>query len=362
MNVLSIVGARPQFVKAFPLSLALREHHREVLVHTGQHYDEELSDVFFAELSIPEPEYNLGVGSGSHADQTAAMMTGIADVVADESPDVVIVYGDTNSTVAGALVAAKTDSVLAHVEAGLRSHNRTMPEEVNRVVTDHCADILLAPTTDAAENLRTEGLSDRVYPTGDVMYDAILSAKSRALATSTVLDDVGLADGEYVLATVHRAANTDDPVRLRAIVEALIEVPKRVVVPLHPRTSGALEAQGLYETAAAGLELIDPVGYLDFIRLLAGAERVATDSGGVQKEAFYLDRPCVTLRDETEWIELVDCGWNQLVGADADAIYTALTEPIDLPAKPSIYGDGDAAERIVSVLEDHVPTTAAVHG
>lgn len=352
MRVLSVVGARPQFVKAFPLSRVLCQRHEEILVHTGQHYDDKLSEVFFEELSIPKPDYNLGVGSSDHTTQTAAMMTGIAEIVTDESPDAILVYGDTNSTLAGALVAAKTDMTLAHVEAGLRSHNWGMPEEVNRVVTDHCSELLFAPTTVAERNLVKEGISDGVHHTGDVMYDAILMAKERALSRSSILDDLSVDNGEYVLATIHRAGNTDDPARLKTILEALITIPKRIVLPIHPRTEGALQEYGLWDRASDNLEVIDPVGYLDFVRLLAGAERVATDSGGVQKEAFYLDRACVTLRDETEWVELVDCGWNTLVGADSNAIRTALTKPIDLPPKPSLYGDGNAAEQIVTVLDE----------
>ena len=362
MKVLSVVGARPQFVKAFPLSRALRERHEEVLVHTGQHYDEELSDVFFEELSIPEPDHNLGVGSGGHAEQTAAMMTGLAELVEAEAPDVVLVYGDTNSTLAAALVAAKEEPKLAHVEAGLRSHNWSMPEEVNRVLTDHCSDLLFAPTTEAAENLRAEGLYDKVHRTGDVMYDAILAAKDRALSGSTILDDVDVAEGEYVLATVHRAGNTDDPARLRSILEGLGDAPAPVVFPAHPRTVAAMEEYDLLGLAEERLTLIEPVGYLDFVRLLAGAERVATDSGGVQKEAFYLDRPCVTLRDETEWTELVESGWNRLVGADRGAIRAALSGPVDRPPKPSLYGGGDAAENVVAALDDVLFAESAVPG
>jgi UDP-N-acetylglucosamine 2-epimerase (non-hydrolysing) len=356
VKILSVVGARPQFVKAFPLSRALRERHEEVLVHTGQHYDEALSAVFFEELSIPKPDHNLGVGSGDHAHQTAAMMTGIADLVEQEQPDLVLVYGDTNSTLAGALVAAKTAPDLAHVEAGLRSHNRAMPEEINRLLTDHSADLLFAPTRAAARNLRDEGLYADVHQTGDVMYDAILASKGNALASSEILEELDLEDEAYVLATVHRASNTDNPDRLRSIFEALGSVEERVVIPLHPRTKAALERENLLAAVKAGVDVIDPVGYLDFVRLLASAERVATDSGGVQKEAFYLDRPCVTLREETEWVELVECGWNRLVGADPDAIQAALTAPIDLPIKPSLYGDGDAAGRIVAAIDDHAET------
>jgi len=358
VRVCSVVGARPQFVKAAPVSTALANadgDHEEILVHTGQHYDDALSSVFFDELDVPEPAYHLGVGSDSHAAQTAAMMRGIDDVLDVESPDVVLVYGDTNSTLAAALVAAKCDPALAHVEAGLRSDNWSMPEEVNRVLTDHCSDLLFAPAANAAENLRADGISDGVVVTGDVMYDAVLAVRERAMETSPVLDDLAVTDGKFVLATVHRAANTDDPDRLAAILDGLAAVPERVVLPAHPRTANALRECGLYERAASELTLTDPFGYLDFLRLLDGASRVATDSGGVQKEAFYLDTPCVTLRDETEWVETVDAGWNVLVGADAARIEAALTGPVERPPKPALYGGGDAAERTVDALETHVP-------
>ena len=351
-TILSVVGARPQFIKAWPVSSALRRDHEEILVHTGQHYDEEMSDVFFEELGLPEPDYELGVGSGPHARQTAEMMTAIAGVVDEEEPDAVLVYGDTNSTLAGALVAAKTDPVLAHVEAGLRSHNWAMPEEVNRVVTDHCSDLLFAPTEDAESNLRAEGITAGVHRTGDVMYDAILRARPRAQDVSTILADLGVADGEYVLATVHRAANTDDPDRLAAIVEGLAAAPDPVVFPAHPRTVNALEEHGLRQRAAETLTIVDPAGYLDFVRLIDGARIVATDSGGVQKEAFYLDTRCLTLREETEWVETVECGWNALVGADADLIRRGLTREESLPEKPDLYGSGDAATAIADVIAD----------
>ena len=350
LRVVSVVGARPQFVKAFPVSGELRRTHEEVLVHTGQHYDEELSGVFFEELPIPEPDYDLGVGSADHARQTADAMTRLADVLDREQPDVVLVYGDTNSTLAGALVAAKRPPTLAHVEAGLRSGDPSMPEEVNRVLTDHASDLLFAPSKRAARNLGSEGRSAGVHLTGDVMYDALLQARDRAVERSTVLSDHGLADDEYVLATVHRAANTDDPGRLAAIVKGLEDAPYPVVFPIHPRTEEALVEYGFYERAAEALDLIDPVGYLDFIRLVDGARRVATDSGGVQKEAFYLSTPCVTLREETEWVETVDCGWNVLVGADPDRIRQELIRDTDLPERPSLYGDGEAAARVVEVL------------
>jgi UDP-N-acetylglucosamine 2-epimerase (non-hydrolysing) len=352
MKVLSIVGARPQFVKALPLSQAVRREHEEVLVHTGQHYDRELSAVFFEELDLPEPEYELGVGSGSHAAQTATMMTELDRVVTAERPDVVLVYGDTNSTLAGALVAAKREPTLAHVEAGLRSHNWSMPEEVNRVLTDHCADLLFAPSERARTSLQSEGVTDGVHVVGDVMYDALLRIEPHALERSHVLSELGLTEHEYVLATVHRAGNTDDPERLEGIVAGLAGAPRPVVLPAHPRTVEALREYGLWERATDALEIIDPVGYLDFIRLLSGAERVATDSGGVQKEAFYLDTPCVTLREETEWVETVECGWNSLVGADERAIGRALSREFERPPKPRLYGDGTAAAAIVDVIAD----------
>ncbi|QSG07749.1 non-hydrolyzing UDP-N-acetylglucosamine 2-epimerase [Halapricum desulfuricans] len=358
MKVLTVVGARPQFVKAFPVSEQLSRH-EEVLVHTGQHYDEMLSSVFFEELPIPEPSYNLGVGSGSHAVQTAQVMERLDDVVDEEAPDVVLVYGDTNSTLGAGLVAAKRPVRLVHVEAGVRSGDWSMPEEVNRVVVDQCADLLCAPTDRAAETLRAGDVRGEVVVTGDVMYDALLAVREHALAHSTIVDDLGLTGEPYVLATVHRERNTDAEDRLRSIVEGLASVSATVVLPAHPRTVAALEEYGLHEEAASALELVDPVGYLDFVALLSGAERVATDSGGVQKEAFYLDRPCVTLRETTEWPETVEAGWNVLVDADPAAIRTALTRPRPNPeAKPTLYGGGEAAERVVRALS-HPPAAMA---
>ncbi|MFC6976834.1 non-hydrolyzing UDP-N-acetylglucosamine 2-epimerase [Halomicroarcula sp. GCM10025709] len=352
MKVLSVVGARPQFVKAFPVSEALRREHTELLVHTGQHYDEELSGVFFEELPIPEPDHNLGVGSGSHAEQTAAMMQGLESLVDTTDPDAVLVYGDTNSTLAGALVAAKRRPALIHVEAGLRSGDRSMPEEVNRVLTDHVSDLLCVPSARARTQLEREGIDRGIYETGDVMYDAIRYARTVATEHSTVLAELGLDPAEYVLATVHRAANTDDRDRLGRIVSGLCDSRIPVVFPAHPRTVDALHRYGLYDEAREGLELIDPVGYLDFVRLLDGAARVATDSGGVQKEAFYLETPCVTLRETTEWTETVDCGWNVLVGADRAAIRDALAASRPRGPKPDLYGNGQAAERIVEAIDD----------
>jgi UDP-N-acetylglucosamine 2-epimerase (non-hydrolysing) len=357
MKVLTVVGARPQFIKAFPVSRVLRRDHEEVLVHTGQHYDESMNEVFFSELPIPEPDVNLGVGSAPHAEQTAGMLRGIDDAVVEHSPDVLLVYGDTNSTLAGALVGAKRDVGVAHVEAGLRSGDRRMPEEVNRIVTDHCADVLFAPSRRAVQTLADEGVSRQVYETGDVMYDALLAVRERARAESTVLDDVGHEDGEYVLATIHRAGNTDDPGRLQDIVDGLGAAADPVVLPAHPRTVEAMDRAGIADSLPASIELLDPVGYLDFVRLLDGADRVATDSGGVQKEAFYLETPCLTLREETEWLETVTSGWNVLVGTDPAAIARNLDRRFDGTVPGSPYGDGDAAERVVRRLETTVGVT-----
>jgi UDP-N-acetylglucosamine 2-epimerase (non-hydrolysing) len=351
VKVVSVVGARPQFVKAFPTSRALSKRHEEVLVHTGQHYDEDLSEVFFEELPIPRPDHQLGVGSGSHARQTAEMLTGVDAVVAEAEPDAVLVYGDTNSTLAGALSAAKRETTLVHVEAGLRSFDRGMPEEVNRVLTDHVSDLLCAPSRIAVENLQSEGIEDGVVRTGDVMYDALSMVRERALDHSTVLADNGLTPGEFVLATVHRAGNTDDPDRLAGILDGLASTADPVVFPAHPRTVDRLRRFDLYGGASERLDLVDPVGYLDFLRLVDDARVVATDSGGVQKEAFYLDTPCVTLRDRTEWVETVEAGGNVLVGADADAIARALASPPTPMGESAPYGSGDAAGRIVEALE-----------
>jgi UDP-N-acetylglucosamine 2-epimerase (non-hydrolysing) len=353
MKVLSIVGARPQFIKAFPLSAALREDHEEVLVHTGQHYDTGLSEVFFEELAIPEPDHHLGVGSDTHGRQTGRMMIELEALCERESPDAVLVYGDTNSTLAGAIVAAKGDPLLCHVEAGLRSYNRAMPEEINRVLTDHVSDVLCVPTERARSNLASEGIAEGVSVTGDVMYDAIRWARERAADTAEILAELGVSEGEYVLATVHRAGNTDDRGRLEAILRTLSGLSEPVVLPAHPRTVARIEDFGI-EDATAGIRLIEPVGYLDFVRLLDAADRVATDSGGVQKEAFFLDTPCVTLREETEWVETVEAGWNSLVGTDPEAIRAALIGDRDRPPKPSLYGDGTAAEAIVAALAEAV--------
>jgi UDP-N-acetylglucosamine 2-epimerase len=353
MKIVSIVGARPQFVKAAPVSRVLREGHHEALVHTGQHYDDAMSAVFFRDLDLPAPDRDLGVGSGTHAHQTAEMLRRLEPVLAEETPDVVLVYGDTNSTLAGALVAAKlVDAAgkrpwLAHVEAGLRSFNPAMPEETNRIVADHLSDLLLAPTPAAMTNLAREGLGDRGVMVGDVMADAFLAASSRAdghLPTE--------ADGApYLLLTLHRPANVDDPARLAAWLDAVAEDAGPVLFPVHPRTRGVLEESGV--AIPEGVTLLEPVGYLAMVALERAARVIATDSGGVQKEAYLAGVPCVTLRAETEWIETLDDGWNRLCPEPSDAL-AAITaaDAVDRSApRPPLFGDGHAAERIVAALE-----------
>ncbi|APW99160.1 UDP-N-acetylglucosamine 2-epimerase (non-hydrolyzing) [Halobiforma lacisalsi AJ5] len=354
MRVCSIVGARPQFVKAAVVSRKLRDVGEEVLVHTGQHYDEEMSDVFFEELDIPEPDYNLGVQSDTHGRQTAKMIAALEPVLEEVSPDALLLYGDTNSTLAGAIVGAKRDVAVAHVEAGLRSDDREMPEEINRIMTDHASELCFAPSEAAVRNLAQEGISEGVYWTGDVMYDALLEARERSQEASTILENLGLENGEFVLATVHRQRNTDVRENLESIVSALADAPLPVVFPAHPRTVERLREYGLWERTTDALEVIEPQGYLDFVRLLDAAERIATDSGGVQKEAFFLETRCITLRSETEWVETVDAGWNRLVGSDADRIRDALATDWDPDSHPRPYGDGLASRRIVTLLRREI--------
>jgi len=356
MRILTVVGARPQFIKAAVVSraLAARPGVEEVLLHTGQHYDVGMSQVFFEEMDIPRPHCNLDVGSASHGEQTGKMLAGIESVILEFRPDWVMVYGDTNSTLAGALAAAKQHVRVAHVEAGLRSFNRAMPEELNRVLADHASDLLLAPTETAVRNLMREGLAGAsVRLVGDVMYDAALYYRDYA-SDRNPLVNAGVAGIDYVLATVHRAENTNDPVRLEAILEGLAEVSREipVVLPLHPRTRGIIESTPGLATHAGAIHLIDPVGYLDMVALESGAQLVATDSGGVQKEAFFFGIPCVTLRDETEWVELVELGWNTLVPpltaeAVRDGVLAALGSRGEVAAP---YGDGAAGFRVVEAI------------
>ena len=349
MKVVSIVGARPQFIKAAAVSRALRKNYTEVLVHTGQHYDANMSAVFFEELGISKPDMDLAVGSGPHGEQTGAMLTGMEKVLQAERPDWVLVYGDTNSTLAGALAAAKLHIQVAHVEAGLRSYNRAMPEEVNRVVTDHLSAALFCPSQTAVDNLAAEGITRGVHLVGDVMAEALAFAVERARSRSNVLRRLGLTPGGYLLATVHRAENTDDASRLRNILRAFDALEEPVVFPAHPRTRGAIEASGY--SPAPHVVVFEPVGYLDMVMLEQSARMILTDSGGVQKEAYWLGKPCVTLRDETEWVETVHAGWNVLAGADTERIVLAARSFIRPAARPPLYGDGCTADRCVTLLE-----------
>lgn len=353
MKIASVVGARPQFIKAAPVSREIRQHHQEILVHTGQHYDENMSDVFFDILDIPRPDYNLGVGSASHGRQTAEMMRALEDVLEKEGPGFVLVYGDTNSTLAGALVAAKMGIPLGHVEAGLRSFNRRMPEEVNRIVADHLASLLFAPTQTAVENLVREGITRGVHMVGDVMYDVALQSAQAARARD-VLGRLGLRKGDYLLVTLHRPQNVDDPATLGSIVHALEQAGRTVVFPVHPRTRKNLEAFGLWDRVRSKVKAIEPVDYLDFLALLMGASKVLTDSGGVQKEAYFFGVPCITLRDETEWIETLEDGWNALVGADTEEILDAIAKFNPAGTKSKSFGDGHAAEKIARILDKFV--------
>ena len=350
MKIVSIVGARPQFIKCAPVSRELRKEHEEILVHTGQHYDHGMSEVFFEELAIPKPDYNLGIGSGTHGHQTGAMLGAIEDVLQKEEPDFVLVYGDTNSTLAGALAAAKLHIPVAHVEAGLRSFDRRMPEEINRVLTDHCSDLLFCPTETAARNLAAEGVTKGVHLVGDVMYDAMNYNRRVAEERSRILEDLEVRPGRYLAVTVHRPSNTDDRENMVAIIGALGEAGVPIVFPAHPRTRRFLNEYGLLAAMPKNVRVIEPLGYLDMLHLIAHAAKILTDSGGVQKEAYMLGVPCITLRENTEWVETVEAGWNVLVGAEQELITDAIHAFSPVSRQKNLFGDGDACIRIREIL------------
>lgn len=354
MKIVSIVGARPQFIKAAPLSHALKgAGYEEILVHTGQHYDYEMSRVFFKELGLSEPGINLGVGSGPHGWQIGTMVIKLEEILVSMRPDWVLVYGDTNSTLAGALTACKLRMPLAHIEAGLRSYNREMPEEHNRVLTDHCSDVLFCPTKTAVKNLQKEGVTEGVHLVGDTMYDAVLEFGKMSLEQRSILEALKLRPKQYLLATLHRPYNVDHPETLRHLIQAFIDIDETMVFPVHPRTRERIANLGsdfgkIFEKSR--VKMTAPVSYLDMLMLQQNARLILTDSGGIQKEAYFLGVPCVTLRSETEWVETVDSGWNVLVDCKTAKIMESVRSFRIPSVRPDTFGNGDAAGRIMEVL------------
>ncbi len=366
MKLINIVGARPQFIKAAVISRAIKAHNEtqagtaavieEIIVHTGQHYDVNMNAVFFQELEIPEPRINLGVGSGSHGKMTGAMLEKIETVLIDLKPDHVMVYGDTNTTLAGALAAAKLHIPVAHVEAGLRSFNKRMPEEINRILTDHLASLLFCPTQTAVDNLTAENIHSGVFLTGDVMHDSFLFYQEMARRKSTILKKLKLSAGQYALATVHRAENTDNPECLQKIFGAFAKIASdrfALIVPVHPRTRRRLEDSNMVFESNAHVRLIAPLSYLDMICLMANARGILTDSGGVQKEAYFAGVPCITLRNETEWPETLSGGWNRLAGTDPDSIINGFQQAVSAGERrvATAFGDGRSGEKIVAITQ-----------
>lgn len=353
-KILTIVGARPQFIKAAPVSRAIRNlGMQEYLVHTGQHYDENMSQIFFTEMGIPEPDVNLEIGSGTHGEQTGNMLIAIEQCMLNEKPDCVLVYGDTNSTLAGALAAAKLHIPIAHVEAGLRSFNRSMPEEHNRVLTDHSADLLFCPTDTAVNHLKTENIIKGVHQVGDTMFDAVLQFRSIAEEKSTILETLGLEPNSFHLATIHRPYNTDIPENLTQLLNTFEMLEHPVIFPIHPRTRQKIDNLADAPTLK-NIRLVEPVGYLDMLMLEANARFILTDSGGIQKEAYFLETRCLTLRPETEWVETLTDGWNVLVGRDYQKTLDTIQQKRKLPAPRPVFGDGHAAEKIAKILQEYL--------
>ncbi|MDD5022724.1 MAG: UDP-N-acetylglucosamine 2-epimerase (non-hydrolyzing) [Candidatus ainarchaeum sp.] len=354
MKIATIIGARPQFIKAAELSKGLRKEFEEIIIHTGQHYDYELDKVFFEELGVPEPKYNLGVGSGNHGKQTGKMLEKIEEILINEKPDMVLVYGDTNSTLAGALAAAKLHMPTAHVEAGLRSFDKRMPEEINRILTDHVSSILFCPTETAVNNLKKEGVTKGVYLTGDVMVDLLLESIKIANEKSEIMKTLKLENSNYILLTLHREENTNSKEKLSSIIKAMDKSGEKIIFPAHPRTIKYLKQYGMYDNIdnSEKIKIISPVGYFDMIILEKNAKKIITDSGGMQKEAYILKIPCITLRESTEWMETIEDGWNVLVGSDESKILNSIKKfnPNEKTHKKR-FGDGKSAERIVDILK-----------
>jgi UDP-N-acetylglucosamine 2-epimerase len=350
-TIATIIGARPQFIKCAPVSREIRKHFNEILIHTGQHYDYNMSQAFFKELAIPEPDYNLGIGSGNHGEQTGRMLIELEKVLLRIKPDLVMVYGDTNSTMAGALVAAKLQLPLAHIEAGLRSFNRDMPEEINRIVADALAQFLFVPTQTAIKHLQNEGITKGVYWVGDVMYDSFLFNLSR-VDFEAVLKKYGVTPKKFILTTIHRPQNTDDPTILKALINTLEHLDEPILFPVHPRTMKFIRHQQL-TIKNSHLRLIEPVGYLDMLALEKSARIILTDSGGVQKEAYFAGVPCLVLRTETEWVELVENGWAKLIGTDFQRIPEEIAKASNFTSvQTNIFGDGTASIQITAILKN----------
>lgn len=352
MKIISVVGARPQFIKLAILSKELRENHNEIIIHTGQHYDDNMSRYFFEEMQIAKPDYNLNIGSGSHGKQTAEMLIGLEDIFLHQKPDVVITFGDTNTTLATGLAATKLNIPVAHVEAGLRSHNREMPEEINRILTDHISDYLFAPTLTAMENIKSENLYGKPFLVGDVMYDSLLYYGKIAEQKSRILKNLKLKQKEYILLTLHRPYNVDNIQKLQNIFSALKQTKRFIVLPVHPRTCKMIESTNTI--IPENISIIEPLGYLDFIFLQKHSEKIITDSGGIQKEAYLNGIPCITIRPETEWIETVKAGWNVLVGDKKDQLIENCLHFKPSHNRPRYFGDGDSSKKIISILESHL--------
>jgi len=352
MKIISVVGARPQFIKLAILSKELRENHNEIIIHTGQHYDDNMSKYFFEEMQIAKPDYNLNIGSGSHGKQTAEMLIGLEDIFLHQKPDVVITFGDTNTTLATGLAATKLNIPVAHVEAGLRSHNREMPEEINRILTDHISDYLFAPTLTAMENIKIENLYGKPFLVGDVMYDSLLYYGKIAEQKSRILKNLKLRQKEYILLTLHRPYNVDNIHKLQNIFSALKQTKKIIVLPVHPRSRKMIESTNTI--IPENISIIEPLGYLDFIFLQKHSEKIITDSGGIQKEAYLNGIPCITIRPETEWIETVKAGWNVLVGDKKDQLIENCLHFKPSHNRPRYFGDGNSSKKIISILESHL--------